>query len=47
MGHSELCSALGLLGDKDVSRLQRIEREGITFLDEGRMIDAANVRMKC
>ncbi|KAL0849531.1 hypothetical protein ABMA28_013801 [Loxostege sticticalis] len=42
LGHSELCSALGLLGDKDVSRLQRIEREGITFLDEGRMIDAAN-----
>lgn len=45
-GHTKLCSFLGLLDDEELVTLRKVQRECVDFIDQGKMIDAANVRKK-
>lgn len=44
MKYSQLVSALGLLDEDKADELQFLEQSAVQLLDEGRMVDAANVR---
>lgn len=45
MHYSDLCRDLGILDGNELSRLETLEEEVVQFIDNRKMVDAANVSL--